>query len=267
MKKVAPSLCYTGGPCAGKTTILSCIADRLMDYGYNPFMVPEAATLIIGGNIKYGNPYLQKAIYRTQMHFFKTFNEAASHKDRSVILHDRGVLDNLAYMDEEKFRTLILPQKLEYLRDSQFKGIIHLQTAAIDAEKFYTLRNNTARSETLEEARGIDQRLLQAWNGHPKHVTIANKGIDFEQKKRMAVEATLSILGIPVPIEDEQKFLIDPAFAIIILFRGLRRMSVCGNGAFRDIWYIHTPLNAPSLAPRPTSKKKKESAQRGIENF
>jgi hypothetical protein len=39
----------TGGPCAGKSTALSHIANRLMSMGFLVFMVPEAATLLING--------------------------------------------------------------------------------------------------------------------------------------------------------------------------------------------------------------------------
>lgn len=42
----------TGGPCAGKSTALSHIANRLMSMGFLVFMVPEAATLLINGTYK-----------------------------------------------------------------------------------------------------------------------------------------------------------------------------------------------------------------------
>ena len=43
----------TGGPCAGKTTAITSIADRLRDLGYTVYIVPEAATMIFssGGNL------------------------------------------------------------------------------------------------------------------------------------------------------------------------------------------------------------------------
>jgi hypothetical protein len=34
--------------------------------------------------------------------------------------------------------------------------VIHLVTAAIGAEKYYTTENNAARTETKEEARALD---------------------------------------------------------------------------------------------------------------
>lgn len=36
----------TGGPCAGKTTAITTLADKLREKGYATFIVPEAASLI-----------------------------------------------------------------------------------------------------------------------------------------------------------------------------------------------------------------------------
>ena len=41
----------TGGPCAGKTTALSWIANDLPQKGYRVVFVPETATELIGGGI------------------------------------------------------------------------------------------------------------------------------------------------------------------------------------------------------------------------
>ena len=40
-------------------------------------------------------------------------------------------------------------------------------TAADGAEKFYSSASNEARYETLQEARELDKRLINAWVGHP----------------------------------------------------------------------------------------------------
>lgn len=58
-KKRAPTLneintefskiCITGGPCAGKTTAMASVVERLKEKGYSVFVVPEAATMIFSG--------------------------------------------------------------------------------------------------------------------------------------------------------------------------------------------------------------------------
>ena len=44
---------FTGGPCAGKTTAITTIAERLWENGFIVFIVPEAASMIFrsGGDL------------------------------------------------------------------------------------------------------------------------------------------------------------------------------------------------------------------------
>ena len=44
----------TGGPCAGKTTAIATLSDKLRESGYSVYNVPEAASMIFssGGDIK-----------------------------------------------------------------------------------------------------------------------------------------------------------------------------------------------------------------------
>lgn len=42
-------VCLTGGPCAGKTSGLAYLSEKLRDDGISVFMVPEAATLLANG--------------------------------------------------------------------------------------------------------------------------------------------------------------------------------------------------------------------------
>jgi len=52
---------------------------------------------------------------------------------------------------------------------------VHLETAANGAEKFYTGENNEARYESIEEARVLDKKLIDAWTGHPYYFVVDNK--------------------------------------------------------------------------------------------
>jgi len=42
-------ICFTGGPCAGKTTAIASVSEKLREIGFTVFVVPEAATLIFSG--------------------------------------------------------------------------------------------------------------------------------------------------------------------------------------------------------------------------
>ena len=92
------------------------------------------------------------------------------------------------------------------LRDS-YDAVFHLVTAAKGAKEFYTLANNQARMENIQEAIQKDSKTLNCWNGHP-HLRIIDNSTDFDSKlNRLLTEISL-FLGEPVPFEIERKFLI-----------------------------------------------------------
>lgn len=104
----------TGGPCAGKTTILAKLQSHLESNGFRVFCVPEAATLIrTGGGILDTSKLswdfqvqMQTTLLKTQLGLEDTFGEIAVNESRelstpAVVLCDRGVLDGSAYCSEE----------------------------------------------------------------------------------------------------------------------------------------------------------------------
>lgn len=48
-KRKILKVCLTGGPCAGKTSGLAFLSEKLRDDDFHVFMVPEAATLLANG--------------------------------------------------------------------------------------------------------------------------------------------------------------------------------------------------------------------------
>ena len=42
-------ICLTGGPCAGKTTAMATLNQRLSQLGFRVLIVPEAATMLMKG--------------------------------------------------------------------------------------------------------------------------------------------------------------------------------------------------------------------------
>jgi len=42
-------ICITGGPCAGKTTLMASVTAEFINYGIKVYTVPEAATLLMKG--------------------------------------------------------------------------------------------------------------------------------------------------------------------------------------------------------------------------
>ena len=204
----------TGGPCAGKSTAMSRIQNTLANMGYRVLFIGETATELITGGVAPwtcgSNADYQRLQMKLQIEKEKIFQQAAQTMDeeRVLIVCDRGVMDNQAYMKPEEFAQVIreVDSNEVELRDG-YDAVFHLVTAAKGAEEFYTTVNNTARTETPQEAAVLDDKIIAAWTGHP-HFRVIDNSYDFESKIRKLIKEILSFLGEPEPLEIERKYLI-----------------------------------------------------------
>ena len=204
----------TGGPCAGKTTALSWIQNAFSKRGYRVLFVPETATELISGGVAPwtcgSNLDYQKCQAALQLEKERIFTQGAKTMkvDKILLVCDRGALDNRAYMNEEEWQAVLeaLGTNEIDLRDT-YDAVFHLVTAAKGAEDAYTLSNNAARTESLEQARELDDKLLASWTGHP-HLRIIDNSSDFRQKLERLMAEITSFLGEPDPCEIERKYLI-----------------------------------------------------------
>ena len=204
----------TGGPCAGKTTALTWINNYFSKRGYTILFVPETATELITNGIApwtcETNYDYQRFQIRLQKVKEQIFDDAAKKmkNDKILIVCDRGILDNKAYMKDVEFKRILneLGTNETQERDS-YDAIFHLVSAAKEKENVYTLANNIARTETIEEARELDNKIISAWTGHP-HFRIIDNSTEFEEKLERLLKEITSFLGEPEPFEIERKFLI-----------------------------------------------------------
>lgn len=210
---------YTGGPCSGKTTSLSKVKRVLTNEGYKVFMIDEAATRTINSGLssqELGNYAFQEAIAEMQLSTeaiiekaIKRYVELPNSKDNIVVIADRGLIDGKAYMDTDEAFTRLLGSfgLTENEAKARYSGVIHLVTAADGAEEYYTLENNSARSESPEEARAIDKKTFASWSGH-KHISIIDNSTNFEKKIDRVLQETHRLLGAPIPIDSFRKYLV-----------------------------------------------------------
>ena len=209
------TIVVTGGPCAGKTTGMSWIQNAFTKLGYLVLFIPETATELIQGGVDprscKTNLDFQKSLLTLQLHKEKVFEQAARamKASKALIVCDRGALDNKAYMDDLEFAQLLqdLKKNETELRDG-YDAVFHLVTAAKGASEFYTTANNTARTETPEQAAALDDKLIAAWTGHP-HLRVIDNSTNFEDKMKRLIAEISSFLGEPEPFEIERKFLIE----------------------------------------------------------
>lgn len=214
-KKVNISkIVLTGGPCAGKTTALTWINNYFSKRGYTVLFVSESATELISNGV---TPWACGSNYEYQSYQVKLqkikefiFEEAAKNmkNEKILIVCDRGMLDNKAYMKDVEFKRLMNEFETNEVKErDSYDAVFHLVSAAKGKEEFYTLANNGARTESIDEARKLDDRIISAWTGHP-HFRIIDNSTDFENKLERLLKEISSFLGEPEPFEIERKFLI-----------------------------------------------------------
>ncbi|MBE5808354.1 MAG: hypothetical protein E7317_08440 [Clostridiales bacterium] len=217
MPKKITRIVLTGGPAAGKTTFVSRILHEFkQEDGWRVINIPETATELISGfGIRpFGNCMtmlqFQDFVVADQLHKEKLALDAAQivSEDNILILYDRALLDDKAYITDEEFAQVLARFGLsesEVL--AGYDAVIHLVTCAKGAEFAYNL-GNEARTESLESAREMDDRTLRAWSGH-SNLKIIDNAIDFEEKMNRALREVYRILGEPEPQISKRKYLIE----------------------------------------------------------
>ncbi len=211
----------TGGPCGGKTTALERVSNFLRERGFSVYTVPEAATIMFtnGGSPmdfsipKWGYNF-QSSLLRLQMQLEDTFEMISRSTGRpSVLLCDRGLMDGKGYMCDEDWERLVRSNDFAsdvIIRENRYNAVFHLVTAAIGAERYYTTANNSARHETVEEAKELDGNTQRAWVGHPQHFCFDNRG-NFEDKLQRMIRTVGKLVGLPGFERSTTKFLLKNA--------------------------------------------------------
>lgn len=209
-------IALTGGPCGGKTTSIDKIVLEFTEKNYRVLVVPEAATILINMGIKpFGETKIdiiefQRMVIDLQLKLESYAEEVARKSDKkTIILCDRGIMDDKAYVTKEQFIELLKERNLtQFEVCKSYDLVIHLVTAANGKKEFYTLDNNSARSESIEEAIIKDQKTLEAWLLHDNLKIIGND-TDFETKINKVIYNIYSILDRPYPLQNQEKYLID----------------------------------------------------------
>lgn len=172
----------TGGPGAGKTAVLEM---ALRTFCAHVGVLPEAASVVFGGGFprhdnKLARCAAQRAIYHVQRQI-ETL--VVGEGQVAVGLCDRGTVDGVAYWPGsaasywQELGTSIEQELGRYV------AVIHLRTP--DDHQGYN-HANVLRVESAAQARELDERILAAWEGHPRRLIVANEE-DFMQKASRAL--------------------------------------------------------------------------------
>lgn len=186
MAKQITRIVLTGGPAAGKTTLISRILKEFkQDEGWKVITIPETATELISGfGIKpFGGCVsmldFQDFVVSDQLHKEQLALKAAQMvpEEHVIVLYDRALFDDKAYISDEEFRQVLARFGLtEQQALSHYDTVLHLVSCAKGAEFAYNF-GNEARYEPLELAREKDDLTLRAWRAHPNLHVIDNSVI------------------------------------------------------------------------------------------
>jgi len=176
----------TGGPCAGKTTVLKALQE---EFAGKAVFVPEVATMLLangfpvpGKDMERSEEWqacLQTAILPLQRTIEDAYVQMAKSKKAKIVICDRGILDGAAYASggvSEFCGKNGLTVETELAR---YDAVIHLESLAAVCPEKYGQTNNEARFEPLERAQQLEQAIKEAWMGHSHQTIIDGKrGID-----------------------------------------------------------------------------------------
>jgi len=173
----------TGGPCGGKSEAVARVREHFAAQGWTVYAIAETATELISGGVSpdscSSNVAYQRLQMKLQMDKEYIFWQAAySMEDQKVLmLYDRGVLDNWAYMDKREIKKVLqLSGETEDSLRNRYDAVFHLETLAKWSAEEYNKRkgNNIARTADAEKAIELDNKVIDAWKKHKYFRTIAN---------------------------------------------------------------------------------------------
>ena len=216
MAKQITRIVLTGGPAAGKTTLISRILKEFkQDEGWKVITIPETATELISGfGIKpFGGCVsmldFQDFVVSDQLHKEQLALKAAQMvpEEHVIVLYDRALFDDKAYISDEEFRQVLARFGLtEQQALSHYDTVLLLVSCAKGAEFAYDLGNN-ARTESIEFAREMDDRTLRAWSAHP-NLRIIDNDANFNNKIERALREIYRAVGEVEPMAQKRKYLI-----------------------------------------------------------
>ncbi len=234
----------TGGPCAGKTSIMAFMKRTLTDWGYLVFTVGETATEFhdMGFSLTEApNRRIQAAIAGVQLakemeaiRLAQFVLASSSNSKGAVVLFDRGMMDLKAYSNPETWTEIVGTRAhgREQSFVDRYSAVIFLETAAKGTDA-YSLESNIARSETADEAIANDTLLHSCWTEHRDFHHIPAEA-DFYMKKLNVLRAVKAIMGLPVAVEAERKWLVKPVYIVDKIVAQVDTSSIINQSYLRS---------------------------------
>lgn len=206
----------SGGPCAGKSTLIEQLAVAAAQVGRELRILPEVPTQLMQSGVDLAHlattdreAYLaaQKLIIQTELDFIAQHRRELAGTNGLIVL-DRGVSDTYGYMTPDEVHRVAArynktPEELGY--DSTDKVVYLPSVAACNPVAYEALKaTNGTRYESAQEAAATCARTIANWAQHPElHIA---EHADFAEKLRRGIQFCLGGES-----EFEQKWQAEPA--------------------------------------------------------
>lgn len=186
----------TGGPCAGKSSAMAFLRDRLSKRGFQVLTVPENATHFLansdGFQPEWAGKSSQVEMQRIFMEYqmsqedaFKAFAKLHPTKS-SILLLDCCTLNSKVYLSDEQWKEVLALPGHAQLTEQQLFGrydlVIHMVSCAFEGlYEWGPGSNNPGRYHSPEEAKKCDKRSLDVFANH-QQVRVVPHFPDFNSK-------------------------------------------------------------------------------------
>ena len=195
-------IALTGGPCSGKSSILAMLEKELKERGFTVFTSTETAREVVSNGINiraYDYEYtlkFQDAIMKWQKlkeELVEQFAKIESKNNPTIILYDRTILDNRAYLGSQyDYEKLLSNNELqEYEVSTKYDMILYLiSLASIDDMEYIT---DEIRWESKEYSRILDKKTLDAYMLN-ENINVFLPTDDVETKKEKVLNRILDFI-------------------------------------------------------------------------
>ncbi len=192
----------TGGPSAGKTTLVQIIEREFRDHVAT---VPESANILFKGGMPRGTSELDLIYQQRAIYYLQTELETLVQKKNpsKIIVCDRGSLDGIAYWPSPAGISFLDSLHTNLEREcARYDWVLHLETTT----NLSYDTSNPIRIESHDQAMIIDERVKSAWSTHPKQIIIHNSQA-FSRKVEHVLELVHQILDLkPVQYKKTKTF-------------------------------------------------------------
>ena len=160
----------TGGPCAGKTTLLRILTEH---FAYEPhvYFTKEVARSLLAKSNYDLSIASERVRFQTEVFVKQLLSEQIAISKYEVLVLDRGLLDGAAYWQGGRAAFLAHFQ-LDLSKVIARYGIVfHLESLALGTH----YEQDGIRSESKAEAMELENKTKEVWRGHPRRFILPHR--------------------------------------------------------------------------------------------